>query len=148
MKNRGQGRAISNGGVLRRLALLAFAWAGCGASFLQAADLTVAVGETVTLAESAEYDSVTVGGVLNIPVGLTLKAGALALGPDAGDAAVINVLGNALLIFGLHLGVLTGTVTIGANGGAGGAEGAVSPWISGSGVLRVRKGGGLVILVR
>lgn len=143
MKNRGQGRAISNGGVLRRLALLAFAWAGCGASFLQAADLTVAVGETVTLAESAEYDSVTVGGVLNIPVGLTLKAGALALGPDAGDAAVINVLGNA--VGSLQV---TGTVTIGANGGAGGAEGAVSPWISGSGVLRVRKGGGLVILVR
>ena len=74
---------------------------------------------------------------------MTLKAGALALGPDAGDAAVINVLGNA--VGSLQV---TGTVTIGANGGAGGAEGAVSPWISGPGVLRVRKGGGLVILVR
>lgn len=89
--------------------------AACGVfGFAQAEDLTVPFGETYDLPETATYDNVTVHGTLNIPSGLQLTATNVALGPDEGDSAVINVLGNIAASL-----KVTGTTTVGANGGTG-----------------------------
>lgn len=86
----------------------------CFACRLAAEDLTVARGETYDLPADATYGTVTVSGTLNIPAGLTLTADTLELGPDEGDAAVVNVLGSSKA--GLKV---TSTVNVGSNGGSG-----------------------------
>ena len=86
----------------------------CFACRLAAEDLTVARGETYDLPADATYETVTVSGTLNIPAGLTLTADTLELGPDEGDAAVVNVLGSSKA--GLKV---TSTVNVGSNGGSG-----------------------------
>ena len=79
-----------------------------------AGDLTVYRGETVVLSENAAYETVTVSGTLDISSGVTLTAGTLELGPNAGDTAVINVLGSA----GTGLNI-TNAVNVGSSGGSG-----------------------------
>ena len=85
----------------------------CGGLSAFSADLTVARGETLDLAASETYETVTVSGTLNIPEGVTLTATTLALGPDAGDAAVVNVLGSKAR------GLTVTNLVVGASGGAG-----------------------------
>ena len=77
-------------------------------------DLTVSRGETVVLSENAAYETVTVSGTLNISSGVTLTVGTLELGPNAGDTAVVNVLGSA----GTGLNI-TNAVNVGSSGGSG-----------------------------
>ena len=77
-------------------------------------DLTVLRGEAVVLSENAAYETVTVSGTLDISSGVTLTAGTLDLGPNAGDTAVINVLGSA----GTGLNI-TNAVNVGSSGGSG-----------------------------
>lgn len=91
---------------------LAVGLACCGLSALSA-DLTVARGETLDLAASGAYETVTVSGTLNIPEGVSLTAATLELGPDAGDTAVVNVLGSKAR------GLTVTTLVVGASGGVG-----------------------------
>lgn len=95
---------------------LAFAVvAACGVfGFAQAEDLEVLAGQTYDLPATATYDNVIVHGTLNIPSGLTLTTKTLSLGPDEGDSSVINVLGTTAGSL-----KVSGSVTIGANGGTG-----------------------------
>lgn len=76
-------------------------------------DLVVGREETLNLSSDAVYDTVTVHGTLNIESGAKLTAAVLELGPDAGDAALVNVLGSDAT------GLEAETVNIGRNGGAG-----------------------------
>lgn len=97
---------------MQKLALL---MALCGAVGLACAeDLTIPLGETYDLPETTNYANVVVHGTLNIPSGLQLTATNVALGPDEGDSAVINVLGNSASSL-----KVTGKVTVGENGGTG-----------------------------
>lgn len=79
-----------------------------------AEDLTVPAGETFVLSESATYESVTVSGTLEVADGVQLTAANVALGPNAGDIATLRVLGGIAESL-----KVTGTVTVGANGGTG-----------------------------
>ena len=85
----------------------------CGGLSAFSADLTIARGETLDLAASGTYETVTVSGTLNIPEGVRLTAATLALGPDAGDAAVVNVLGSKAR------GLTVTNLLVGASGGSG-----------------------------
>ena len=76
-------------------------------------DLVVGCEETLNLSSDAVYDTVTVHGTLNIESGAKLTAAVLELGPDAGDAALVNVLGSDAT------GLEAGSVNIGRNGGSG-----------------------------
>jgi hypothetical protein len=76
-------------------------------------ELVVGQGETLNLSSDAVYDTVTVHGTLNIESGAKLTAAVLELGPDAGDAALVNVLGSDAT------GLEAGSVNIGRNGGSG-----------------------------
>ena len=84
--------------------------AGTGAF---AADLVVGREEILNLSSDAVYDTVTVRGTLNIESGAKLTAAVLELGPDAGDTALVNVLGSDAT------GLEVETVNIGRNGGTG-----------------------------
>lgn len=85
----------------------------CAATSLSAVDLTVGQGETLDVTESAVYETVTVHGTLNIESGAKLTATVLELGPDVGDAAIVNVLGSNAT------GLDVDTVNVGRNGGTG-----------------------------
>lgn len=88
--------------------------AACGVfGFAKAEDLTVEKGATTSLTESATYDTVTVHGMLTIEKGVKLTATTLELGPDEGDAAVVNVLRSDAT------GLKATTVNVGSNGGTG-----------------------------
>ena len=76
-------------------------------------NLVVDREETLNLSSDAVYDTVTVHGTLNIESGAKLTAAVLELGPDAGDAAIVNVLGSDAT------GLDVETVNLGRNGGAG-----------------------------
>lgn len=76
-------------------------------------DLVVGREETLNLSSDAVYDTVTVHGTLNIESGAKLTAAVLELGPDAGDAALVNVLGSDAT------GLEVETVNVGRNGGTG-----------------------------
>ena len=84
--------------------------AGTGAF---AADFVVGREEILNLSSDAVYDTVTVRGTLNIESGAKLTAAVLELGPDAGDTALVNVLGSDAT------GLEVETVNIGRNGGTG-----------------------------
>ncbi len=90
---------------------------GLGSLGLRASaeDLVVARGETVELAESKTFDTITVHGRLTVSGGATVGAATVALGPDAGDEAEIAVL-DASSCFGT---AKTTKITVGSNGGTG-----------------------------
>ena len=76
-------------------------------------NLVVGREETLNLSSDAVYDTVTVHGTLNIESGAKLTAAVLELGPEAGDTALVNVLGSDAT------GLEVETVNVGRNGGAG-----------------------------
>ena len=98
---------------MRNLLTADAVWLACGTLTVFSADLTVARGETLNLAESVAYGTVTVSGTLNIPEGVTLTAAMLELGPDAGDTALVNVLGSKAR------GLTVTNLVVGASGGSG-----------------------------
>lgn len=85
----------------------------CGTALSAAEELTVARGETLELAASAEYATVTVSGRLIIPADVQLNAGTLVLGPNSGDTAVVEVLGSK------ERALKVSSMTVGSSGGTG-----------------------------
>ena len=83
--------------------------------FGEGLSLTVAPGETVSLTSHATYDTITVRGTLNISNGAKIAVTNVFLGPEPGDAAVINVMGDTTT-FG---DAKVTTIVIGQNGGSG-----------------------------
>lgn len=95
--------------LLFAAAVLAFA--------ARAAELTLTVppGETVTLTESATYDTITVRGTLNVSNAAKISVKNVWLGLETGDTAVVNVFGDTTC-FG---DPSTTIITVGENGGTG-----------------------------
>ena len=85
----------------------------CGTALSAAEELTVARGETLELAASAEYATVTVSGRLIIPADVQLNAETLVLGPNSGDTAVVEVLGSK------ERALTVSSMTVGSSGGTG-----------------------------
>lgn len=82
------------------------------ANELAATELVVGPTETVTVDASADYETITVRGTLNVTNGAKLTAPVISLGPEAGDTAVVNVFGDATTF-----GATASVITIGENGG-------------------------------